>query len=403
MKYDDILDEMERKNPGISRAMADSLSDQEEKDSLLSFVTPKGVPEGVIQATRQNYSRPLSPAEMNPEQESSAVQEFISRSGRYPGSSEREVLDSMPAPRGEDSGITYSNYRTGPGIKLPEGMPMMGEEPRQETEQEFLVKNGALDIVGHDPYRAAWDRTVKKWDGWFDIMGGDPTPENPNFRATYGKKFDEDLQTNQSEELSKRNQGMEKITRLINQYRGSMDQEGNPIPDATEADVLKAMGIKGLPGIKDPRDYRGGVGDADMASFKAKKREEIRLQGEADNKAKEVQTKKEKELANVINKMNGAYTGIESQAKGVLSIWKNRLSDVEAYYKEGKGDSKELIDKIRKYQKSITNLETFVSNFDSYVSADKTAIMNGVEPVNWKKVQQYWEEEQRKWKAILEQ
>jgi len=379
-KYNNIVDKMERRNPGISRAMADSLSDQEETDSLMAFVTPKGVPEGVIQAARrQRRPRPA-------DDESAAVKEFISREGRYPGSNERTAIEEMPAPQGEDSGITYSNYRTGPGIVLPKGMAMMGEEPRQETEQEFLVKNGALDIVGHDPYRAAWDRTVKNWEGWFDIMGGEPTPENPHFRTAYGKKFDEELRMNQAEELAKRNQGMEKITGLINKFRGSMDQEGNPIPDATEADVLKTMGLKGLPGMKDPRDYQDGIPDAGMNSFKEQKREEIRLQKEAMKEGRDQEKAKAKWISDNTTKLNRAYSEMKTAVNEKIAKWKSKLREAERHDREEEGWETY----IQSYKDSIARLEDFREKFPDYLDADRTAIAQGQAPVNWQKVKQYW-------------
>jgi len=382
MRYDDILDEMERKAPGISRAMADSLSGQEEKDSLMSFVTPKGVPAGVIQATRQ------SAAPRPSKEEPAAVQEFISRSGRYPGSSEREVLESMPAPQsGEDSGVTYSNYRTGPGIKLPEGMAMMGEEPRKATEQEYLVQNGALDIVGHDPYRAAWDRTVKAWDGWFDIMGGEPTPENPQFRATFGSKFDEELKLNQMEEMTKRNKGMEKITGLLNNYRGAMDEAGNPIPDSTEADVLKTMGVKALPGLKDPKDYQNGIPDAGMNTFKEQKREEWRARNEALKEGKDQERAKAKWISDNTSKLNQAYSEMKTTVNEKIASWKGKLKEAEKHYKAGEEGWETY---IQSYKDSIARLEDFREKFPDYLDADRTAISQGQRPVNWQDVKHYW-------------
>lgn len=358
MNIFNLLDDMEQKNPGISKAMANSLSPgDEEKDSLMSYVTPKGVPEGVIQATRQ---RPAIKETQQP--------------SRQEGPEE----------------VSYSNYMTGPGIKLPKGMPMMGEEPRQETEQEFLVKNGALDIVGHDPYRAAWDRTVKNWDGWFDIMGGEPTPENPHFRTAYGKKFDEELRMNQAEELAKRNQGMEKITGLINKFRGSMDQEGNPIPDATEADVLKTMGLKGLPGMKDPRDYQDGIPDAGMNSFKEQKREEIRLQKEAMKEGKDQEKAKSKWISDNTTKLNRAYSEMKTAVNEKLGVWKAKLKEAEKRYKSGTDEDGTWETYIQSYKDSIARLEDFREKFPDYLDADRTALSQGQQPVNWQKVKQYW-------------
>lgn len=358
-KYKNIIGEMERRNPGISRVMADSLSPAAEEDSLMAYVLPK----------------------------SQGAKDFMSSAGRYPGSSERAAIEKTPSTRREDSGITYSNYRTGPGIKLPKGMAMMGEEPRQETEQEFLIKNGALDIVGHDPYRAAWDRTVKDWDGWFDIMGGEATPENPNFRTVYGKKFDEELQLNQAEEMAKRNQGMEKITRLINQHRGSMDQEGNPIPDATEMDVLKTLGIKGLPGIKDPQDYQNGIPDAGMNSFKEQKREELRLQKEAMREGKDQERAKSKWISDNTSKLNQAYSELKTTVNEKIAAWKSKLKEAEKHYKDGEEGWETY---RQSYEDSIARLEDFREKFPDYLDADRTAISQGQQPVNWQKVKQYW-------------
>lgn len=264
---------------------------------------------------------------------------------------------------------------------------MMGEGPRQETEQEFLIKNGALDIVGHDPHRTAWDRTVKNWDGWFDIMGGESTPENPKFREVYGKEFDADLQKHQAEELAKRNQGMEKITKLINQYRGSMDHEGNLIPDATEMDVLKTLGIKGLPGIKDPRDYQEGVPDAGMNSFKEQKKEEIRLQKESMREGKDQERAKSKWITDNTSKLNRAYSELKTTVNEKIASWKAKLAEANKHYFKGE----EGWDTYRQsYIDSIARLEDFKEKFPDYLDADRTAISQGQTPVNWQKVKQYW-------------
>jgi len=352
MRYEDILEEMDRRNPGAAEAMVEMMANKQAQGNSPATYG-NDFPEEVIQATR----RPTA-----------------------------KVAD-MPPARGEDSGITYSNYMTGPGYKLPKGMAMLGEETPEETDQEFLVKRGALNVAGRDPYRKAFDRAVKDWQGWFDIMGGDASPDNPKFRSVYGNEFDQDLQKYQAEELSQRTQDMGKLVNQLNKRRPAYDQEGTPTPDATEDDVLKALGLKGMPGLKDPRDYQNGVPDAGMDIYKQQQREKIRLEKEAAKEMKDQEKAKVKWISDNTTKLNTAYSELKTTVNEKIAKWKSKLKEAEKHYKAGE-DGWETY--IQSYRDSIARLENFKEKFPDYLDADRQAIGQGQAPVNWQKVRQYW-------------
>ena len=356
MRYEDILEEMDRRNPGSAQALTEMMSQQRPQQGTPADHADD-FPEDVIQATRQ------------------------------PRASRQEGPDATPTARGVDSGITYSNYMSGPGYVLPKGMAMLGEEPREETDQEFLVKKGALKIAGQDPHRTAFDRTVKDWQGWFDIMGGEATPDNPKFRRVYGEAFDRDLQKYQAEELGKRSQGMEQLVRQLNKRRPAYDQEGTPTPDATEADILKALGLKGMPGIKDPRDYQNGVPDAGMDTYKQQQKEAIRLQKEAMKEDKAQAAAKTKWVSDNTKKLNTAYSELKTTVTEKIAKWKTKLKEAEKHYKADKDGWDNY---IQSYKDSIDRLENFKEKFADYLDSDRQAIAQGQAPVNWPQVKKYW-------------
>jgi len=294
----------------------------------------------------------------------------------------------------------YSNYMTGPEYTLPKGMAMMGEEPRQETAEEYLVKNGAREIVGKDPYNEAWQKTVSDWEGWFDIMGGDKQPFNPKFRAVYGQKFDDDLKKNQAVALGERNKGMEKITKLLNQFGAAYDQEGTPTPDATKGDVLKALGVKGIPGAPDPRDYQDGIKDASgKEEEKAAKAEDRRLyrEGIAQSKADKAKKAEEAKLISTHTaKVTSTYTAMKSDAQRKLRDYTAKLKEAEKHIENKEEGWDGYTDS---YRKSIQNMTDFIDNMQTYKDLDIDAISRLQAPPNIQKVQNYWKKGIIKYRA----
>lgn len=334
------------------------------------------------------------------EPEEPGVDEFKAAQGRYPGAAERRVIAEQQEqkPRFAQEGLaepehTYSNYMTGPGYKLPKGMPMMGSEPRKETEQEHLIRQGATDVVGHDPHRSAWERTVKEWNGWFDILGGESTPDNPEFRKTYGNQFDEDFKKYLSEEMSKRTAGMEKLQKLSDQFRESRGEVGadGVFTPAEGGDLLQTLGIKNLPGPKSPRDYQDGVPDAEMASHRTLKRQELADKAKIDRETKAAEKAQTAEQKAWISKnttaVNRAYSELKSTVDQKIASWKQKRAEAMKHYRTGESGWENYLDS---YERSIAQLEAFREKFPDYLDADRTAINQGQDPVNWPQVKKYW-------------
>lgn len=292
-----------------------------------------------------------------------------------------------PQPGAKEPETIFSNYMTGPGYTLPKGMAMMGDEPRQETAEEYLVKNGARDIVGKDPYLSAWEKTISNWDGWFDVLGGDKTPFNPNFRKVYGKKFDEELKENQASALADRNKGMESVTKMLEDWR--LKNGDHAVPG--QSDVLQAMNVKGLPGAPDPRDYQGGVKDATgQEQEKAAKAEDRRLyrEGLAQSKADKEQAAKEKALISTHTaKVTATYTAMKADAQRKLRDYGAKLKAAQKRIDNGEEGWSDYADS---YKGSIQNMTDFLDNMQTYKDLDIDAISRLQAPPNIQKVQNYW-------------
>jgi hypothetical protein len=308
--------------------------------------------------------------------------------------------DEEQAPLPEPEERKFSNYRTDDGYQLPKGMPMMGDEPPVETVEEYLIKNGARDIVGKDPYQEAWQKTVGDWEGWFDVLGGEKQPFNPNFRNVYGKKFDDDLKQNQAAALAERNKGMEKITNLLNQRQPAYDQEGTPTPNATGNDVLKGLGVKGLPGAPEPMDYQGGIKDSTgKEQEKAAKEEDRRLYREklqTDKEGKAKATEEAKLISTHTSRVSNTYAAMKSDAQRKLRDYGAKLNAAEKHIaneEEGWDGYAES------YRQSIQNMTDFIDNIQTYKDLDIDAISRLEAPPNIQKVQDYWKKGIVKYRA----
>ena len=374
---------------------------------------------GKLEKTAPGMLRALSkwskPAEKSPlDEEDPAIEEFIARNGRSPGLAElggiRKTWDeSIAASKQQDKAamvdpeeVKYSNYRTDDGYQLPKGMAMMGEEP-QESVEEYLIKNGAREIAGKDPYGEAWQKTVNDWSKWFDIIGGDKNPSNPKFRKVYGELFDTDLRNNQAAALSERNKGMEKITKLLNNFLPAYDQAGTPTPDATEDDVLKGLGVNGSPGSGGSRGSGGALGHqggiADAFDAVAKKEDEI------SKKKKEKAEEDAKLIKTHTDYVTNAYSTIEAAAKERLKNYGKLLRaarkdvDKPAETDWGGANTKDWGKYIESYSTSIRNIADFLDNIQTYKDLDINAINRFQAPPNIKKIQDYWKKGIIKYKA----
>lgn len=328
--------------------------------------------------------------------ETEGERQFKTEKGRWPGLAEARTIKKEAEKKQfpdksqmEDSGVTYSNYMTGPGIKKPTGMAMMGQEPREETEEEFLLKNGAQEIIGHDPHRSAWERTVKNWNGWFDILGGDAAPDNPKFRQTYGKAFDEEFKANLLEETAKRQTGLKRLQDLSTRWRqdhGTLTEGGTMIPKEG-GNLLQTMGVKALPGPKDPMDYRNGVPDAAMATHKQQEKEKYNAYKEAMKAEKDQEKAKTKWVSDNTTKLNTAYTELKTTVGEKIAKWKEKLKEAEKHYQAGDEGWENY---IQSYRDSIERLVAFKEKIPDYLDADRSTIAAGKMPNNWPAVKKYW-------------